>query len=215
MYRYAPTSNGLAVALPARLRQPTRIRSRASCSAWYMRACLANFPNVTFVLLESGVTWLPTLIWRAVKTWRGVRPEMPWVQRISGRSDPPAGAPDDPADRRPAGCRRPGAGDRADRLRRYAAVRHRLPALAVRRRRAAAGWHPEPSYREDHAREPARDVFPSARRPCSEPRPSTVPAKRRANPPKRACGSSTPTSIHRSPTRPRCIRSWRPTGANI
>jgi predicted TIM-barrel fold metal-dependent hydrolase len=34
-----------------------------------------------FVLLESGVSWLPGFIWRAVKTWRGVRAEVPWVNR--------------------------------------------------------------------------------------------------------------------------------------
>jgi len=33
------------------------------------------------VLLESGVTWLPGLIWRATKTWRGVRAEIPWVRQ--------------------------------------------------------------------------------------------------------------------------------------
>ena len=33
------------------------------------------------MLLESGVTWLPGFIWRAVKTWRGVRAEVPWVNR--------------------------------------------------------------------------------------------------------------------------------------
>lgn len=32
------------------------------------------------MLLESGVTWLPGLMWRAVKTWRGVRAEIPWVR---------------------------------------------------------------------------------------------------------------------------------------
>ena len=40
-----------------------------------------KFPDLTFVLLESGVTWLPGFIWRAVKTWRGVRAEVPWVSR--------------------------------------------------------------------------------------------------------------------------------------
>jgi len=27
------------------------------------------------------VTWLPGFIWRAIKTWRGVRAEVPWVKR--------------------------------------------------------------------------------------------------------------------------------------
>ncbi|MBS0643822.1 MAG: amidohydrolase [Proteobacteria bacterium] len=40
-----------------------------------------KFPSLRFVLLESGVSWLPGFIWRAVKTWRGVRGEVPWVNR--------------------------------------------------------------------------------------------------------------------------------------
>ena len=40
-----------------------------------------KFPDLKFVLIESGVTWLPTLMWRTSKTWRGVRPEIPWIDR--------------------------------------------------------------------------------------------------------------------------------------
>jgi predicted TIM-barrel fold metal-dependent hydrolase len=40
-----------------------------------------KFPRLKFVLLESGWTWLPHLMWRANKTWRGVRPEVPWIDR--------------------------------------------------------------------------------------------------------------------------------------
>jgi len=40
-----------------------------------------KFPRLTVVLIESGVTWLPGFMWRANKTWRGVRTEVPWVTR--------------------------------------------------------------------------------------------------------------------------------------
>ncbi len=40
-----------------------------------------KFPKLKVVLMESGVTWLPAFMWRANKTWRGVRVEVPWVER--------------------------------------------------------------------------------------------------------------------------------------
>jgi predicted TIM-barrel fold metal-dependent hydrolase len=39
-----------------------------------------KFPNLKFVLSESGVTWLPSLMWRVSKEWRGTRLEIPWVK---------------------------------------------------------------------------------------------------------------------------------------
>ena len=41
-----------------------------------------KFPAVKFVLIESGVTWLPAMMWRINKTWRGVRAEVPWLDRL-------------------------------------------------------------------------------------------------------------------------------------
>lgn len=43
-----------------------------------------KFPGLKVVLLESGVTWLPGFIWRLGKFWRGVRREVPWVDRPPG-----------------------------------------------------------------------------------------------------------------------------------
>ena len=41
-----------------------------------------KFPGLTVVLAESGVTWLPANMWRMNKTWRGVRSEVPWLNRL-------------------------------------------------------------------------------------------------------------------------------------
>ena len=41
----------------------------------------SKFPTLTVVLLESGFTWLPAHLWRLTKYWRGLRTEIPWVDR--------------------------------------------------------------------------------------------------------------------------------------
>jgi predicted TIM-barrel fold metal-dependent hydrolase len=38
-------------------------------------------PKLRVVLLESGFTWLPAYLWRLSKYWRGLRMEIPWVDR--------------------------------------------------------------------------------------------------------------------------------------
>lgn len=40
-----------------------------------------KFPRLRVVLLESGFTWLPGYLWRLTKYWRGLRMEIPWVDR--------------------------------------------------------------------------------------------------------------------------------------
>ena len=40
-----------------------------------------KFPALKVVCIESGFTWLPGFLWRAVKTWRAMRVETPWVTR--------------------------------------------------------------------------------------------------------------------------------------
>ncbi len=66
----------------------------------------AKFPTLRVVLIESGFTWVPNFMWRANKTWRGVRAEVPWVDRPPADlirehvrfTLQPADAPPDPAD---------------------------------------------------------------------------------------------------------------------
>ncbi len=40
-----------------------------------------QFPTLRVALIEGGFTWLPSLMWRLDKEWKGMRREIPWVKR--------------------------------------------------------------------------------------------------------------------------------------
>lgn len=44
----------------------------------------SRHPGLKVVLAECGITWLPSLMWRMTKDWKGVRVEVPWIK------EPPA-----------------------------------------------------------------------------------------------------------------------------
>lgn len=79
-YRSAPT----AVGWPSYLVEDTIAQSAAfegQLGSLIAEGVFAKFPALKVVLIESGVTWLSGYAWRADKTWRGVRAEVPWVTR--------------------------------------------------------------------------------------------------------------------------------------
>jgi predicted TIM-barrel fold metal-dependent hydrolase len=53
---------------------------QAQLSSLVLEGAFQRFPDLRVALLEGGWTWLPPLMWRLDKEWRGIRREVPWVQ---------------------------------------------------------------------------------------------------------------------------------------
>jgi predicted TIM-barrel fold metal-dependent hydrolase len=39
-----------------------------------------TFPDLTFVMVEGGISWLPPLMWRLDKNWKALRLQAPWLE---------------------------------------------------------------------------------------------------------------------------------------
>ncbi len=78
--RHAPTSNGW----PSHFTQDT-VNHTAGFEGQLLslmgEGVFNHFPGLRVVMVESGVTWLPAFLWRAIKSWRGLRGETPWFTR--------------------------------------------------------------------------------------------------------------------------------------
>lgn len=41
-----------------------------------------QFPRLKFGLIEGGFAWLPAVMWKMDKNWKGLREEVPWLTRL-------------------------------------------------------------------------------------------------------------------------------------
>ncbi|MEK3724545.1 amidohydrolase family protein [Paenibacillus sp. FSL H8-0034] len=65
-----------------------------------------KFPHLKFVCLEGGIAWLPHLMWRLDKNYKGLRSSVPWLKRMPSEyirsncmfSTQPIEEPEDPKD---------------------------------------------------------------------------------------------------------------------
>jgi len=79
-YRHPPTSIGW----PSYFMEDYVAQSAAfetQLLSFVAEGAFARFPELKVVFIESGFAWLPPFMWRAAKTWRGVRAEVPWVKQ--------------------------------------------------------------------------------------------------------------------------------------
>jgi predicted TIM-barrel fold metal-dependent hydrolase len=79
-FRHAPTATGW----PSYYLEDVVAQSQgfaAAVTSLVTEGVFLEFPRLKVVLMESGVTWLPSYLWRLNKTWRGVRAEVPWLDR--------------------------------------------------------------------------------------------------------------------------------------
>jgi hypothetical protein len=79
-YRFAPTSIGWTSYLfEDYVAQSAAFENQLL--SLVAEGVFAKFLGLKVVFMESGFAWLPAFLWRANKTWRGVRAETPWVTR--------------------------------------------------------------------------------------------------------------------------------------
>ena len=82
-YRHPPTSIGW----PSYYLEDYVVQAQAFAAqllSLVTEGVFVKFPELKIVMMELGVTWLPGMIWRADKTWRAVRFEVPWLHKAPG-----------------------------------------------------------------------------------------------------------------------------------
>ncbi|MGY4766436.1 amidohydrolase family protein [Kribbella sp. CWNU-51] len=54
---------------------------QAQLLSFVTEGVFVEFPELTVATIEGGFSWLPPLMWRFDKDWKGLRREVPWVER--------------------------------------------------------------------------------------------------------------------------------------
>ncbi len=90
-FRHAPTGSGWpSFHVEDSVLQATAFED--TLVSFLAEGVFQKFPGIKLVLMESGFTWLPALLWRTNRGWRGMRTETPWIDRARRCSEHPAAA---------------------------------------------------------------------------------------------------------------------------
>ena len=101
----APTASGFTHSYLEDYLANSQLIAQAHVTSLVSEGVFARCPALKVALLECGFTWLPFLLWRFDKDWKGVWREVPWVKerpsayvhRHVRLSTAPAHLPADPA----------------------------------------------------------------------------------------------------------------------
>jgi uncharacterized protein len=78
-YRHAPSHSGFhSFLIEDHVAQTQGFSTQVA--SLIAEGVFTKYPDLKAVLIESGVTWVPALMWRMSKDWRGARIEVPWVK---------------------------------------------------------------------------------------------------------------------------------------
>jgi predicted TIM-barrel fold metal-dependent hydrolase len=77
----APTSSGMTRTYLEDYLANSQIIVQAQLTSLVTEGVFAELPELRVSLLECGFSWLPTLLWRFDKDWKGVWREVPWLDR--------------------------------------------------------------------------------------------------------------------------------------
>ncbi|MDQ4117583.1 MAG: amidohydrolase [Actinomycetota bacterium] len=63
----------------------SQVLAQAQLTSLVVEGVFAELPGLRVTVAECGSTWLPALLWRFDKDWKGVWREVPWVDRPPSR----------------------------------------------------------------------------------------------------------------------------------
>jgi uncharacterized protein len=77
----APTTSGFTTSYLEDYASNSQIVAQAHVTSLVSEGCFERAPELKVAMLECGFTWLPFLLWRFDKDWKGTWREVPWLNR--------------------------------------------------------------------------------------------------------------------------------------